>query len=73
MADGEGAGGLNLSPSILSDYTGTVAAGSEEGGKKRSASACVDKTARPLTSQALPGRRQADVTATAAAGHICKA
>lgn len=36
MADGEGAGGLNLSPSILSDCMGKVAAGSEEG--KRMAS-----------------------------------
>lgn len=39
-ADGEGAGGLNLSPSILSDYIGTVAAGSEE--EKRLASAYID-------------------------------
>lgn len=31
MADGEGAGSLNLSPSILSDYTGPTAAGSGEG------------------------------------------
>lgn len=51
MADGEGAGGLNLSPSILSDYIGTVAAGSEE--VKRLASACIDKVTRPLTSNPL--------------------
>lgn len=47
-ADGEGAGGLNLSPSILSDYRLTLAAGSEEGDCL--ASACVDKLAWPLTS-----------------------
>lgn len=43
MADGEGAGSLNLSPSILSDYTGATAAGSGEG--KRLASACIDSAA----------------------------
>lgn len=52
MADGEGAGSLNLSPSILSDYTGAKAAGSGEG--KRLASACIHSTARPLTPDPVP-------------------
>lgn len=49
MADGEGAGGLNLSPSILSDCT--AAAGSEE--RKCLAFACVDRMTWPLTANTV--------------------
>ena len=53
MADGEGAGGLNLSPSILYDYRRTLAAGSEEGRKKGFDSPRIDELAQPLTQRAL--------------------
>lgn len=48
-ADGEGAGGLNLSPSILYDYRHTLAAGSEKG--KSLDSPRIEKLAQPLTTE----------------------